>query len=150
MLQSAFCKHGIYNINEHGISKESIKVLQGHGEGAIFMNILEQKTRQNILSVSYDPLEESTPDAISIPGCDFVLSSNPEHNTINTSEFLEKGHDSEELLLLETTKSALLKTAQKHFADAAEHHFKLEKIYASAMDFEKNDNKFSKIINTIF
>lgn len=150
MLTRAFCKLGLYEIEAFNSYKEQYSIYGTHGEDILFLNILNEKSRQFNVVKSYSPLCHEDCDAIGI-GETAYLSTNDENSpSFDAREFLDKKYSKEEVDTLESIHKNLLMLSKKHFDNASIYHFKLEKIYSSAVFFEKNEEILEKIISSIF
>ncbi len=114
--------------------------------GWAFLSVILDEARRKRLSlrVSYQPLDPSLPDAIFFTdvGVCFTLGSSegqePE-GRINMKRFVDGeklGGIKSELRINRRLYDGLLQAAVDSLADAGEHHFELERIYSSCMDFE--------------
>ena len=83
-----------------------------------------------------------------------ITKQNKIHNValyyLQTKQFIDEKYSKEEIDCLESIHENLLNLSKKHFNDASTYHFDLEKIYSSAVFFEKNEEMLKKIISAIF
>ena len=147
-LLRAFCKDGVREIDEFSEHKKRVSIYGKYGEESVFLNILRNNSRQKLGVVSFSPLDSDSVDALTIGDTLIKTTVDKSNCTIDASAFLKITAD--ELLSLEVARKALLHEAAKHLSIASAEHFKLEKIYSGAVDFEKNDAIIERINKEIF
>ena len=150
MLTRAFCKLGLYKTDSFSNYKEKYTVFGTHGEDIMFLNILEEKSRQFNVCKSHSPLFHGDCDAIGIGETAYISTSNENKTSLDAREFIDEKYSKEEINCLESIHENLLNLSKKHFNDASIYHFDLEKIYSSAVFFEKNEQMLKKILSAIF
>ncbi|MBR2343390.1 MAG: hypothetical protein IKA64_03960 [Clostridia bacterium] len=107
----------------------------------IVMNLIERAARERgiIKHRCPSPLLPCNTDAVVLNDKMITIGE----GGINSTEILtEIPHGAEALLKMHTEALAL---AQHYFSLAAKHHFALEKIYTSAMDFTNNEKIFDSL-----
>lgn len=88
-------------------------------------------------------------DALYVPDSNLVLQKYNEYD-INTDQFIEPcSLDVERTRTAKMLKLDSLEEAKRWFSIASDIHFRLEKIYSAAMNFEKNNEILSDMITEI-
>ncbi len=149
-LRRAFCKLGEYSIDSYCACEQEIKIHGAHGEDLLFLNLLAKKAGQKKYIASFDPLDGRFCDALMPSKSLLVASSKSANASYSASELLECSFDEGAITLLEKARDTLLGQAEKYFKDAANHHLELERIYSSAMHFEKNEELTENILYNMF
>ena len=150
MLTNAFCKYGLYKLDSYSLYDRQYSLFGSHGEDVLFLNFLYDKSRQFVDCVSYSPLSKDDCDAIAIGDVAYTTTKSEIDASFDARELTDKNYSVEEISTLELMHDELLMLAKKHLSEASILHFELEKIYSSAVFFEKNDESFEKIISYIF
>ena len=116
-----------------GLSERTIKVANKDGAAHWFLEnvILEARRFGKAIYISYDPLFINRPNAVMI-GNTAIMTADCE-----SSKWLET--ESDKISKLKAVQNELVDEAIKEFRRAAEVHFSIEKIYASAMDFGRKE-----------
>ena len=148
-LIHAFCKDGKCQVDNFSYPQKRVKIDGSYGEEYIFLNIIRDKSRQNPLSISYDPLDEKSPDGLLVGDTFFYASETPSSRCINTADLLID-FPREMISALHRMRATLLSEAQMHFNSASKSHFMLESLYSDAVNFERNDMICDQIIKEIF
>lgn len=117
-----------------------------YGIGTLYLSRLIEAARQKQcqISVSYQPLDPTLPDAVFFEesGICFVLGSSAEHEgngRINMKRFLateQLGAIKADYRFGHRLYEATLQSAKEALAEAGEYHFRLERLYGACMDFE--------------
>ena len=155
-LRSAIGMSGEVSLDTYEqIADKIYWISDAYGSGALLLNMLieEAKRRKNSISISYDPLEPSEPDALLFEESKiaFIIGEvgceGKENKYINMKRFFEIPSDKASVLRrkyreFERIKARLMSLATESLAEAGESHFELEKIYKSCMDF-KSLERFS-------
>lgn len=121
-----------------------------------FINEIAKAARERKMSfaISYDPVMPTRADAICLcdAGVTFVTGDFGERK-INIKRFIDESalkSDKEQIKRLESAAKNLESLIIESFETVKEYHFKLEKIYMSAMDFEKKERYTENFIKKIF
>lgn len=141
-------------------AKKIYKIVGVYGSEYIFMNALkcaaESKKLEYTLSPS--PLSHQYSDAILFESEEIAVITGKriQDNSailIDTTQFLDNkalSAQKSKLEFLSHEHEAFLWSASDSFSKASDAHFSLEKIYTAAMDFSKQDKKYSKMKDEIF
>ena len=121
-----------------------------------FLNLIaaEAWERKMSLEISCDPLMPSRIDAVCLldAGITFVAGDGGERK-INVKRFIDESKlkpVKDGIKLLEKEEKELEALALSAFSEVREHHFALEKIYMSAMDFSLKESYTENFIKKLF
>ncbi len=138
-LYSCFGKDGYRNLNV--FSENSIGFIGHYGTDEYLLECLFELYSQNncIREIYPSVFDDLVKDGFSVSKYTFAL-----YKTKNATDcdIILKETSREDVELLEgliQSKSEFLKRAQNYFALASTEHFKLEDIYKTAVDFERNN-----------
>ena len=159
-LVTSFGKDGFCTLNTLGnIASEIYSVVGIYGSEYIFMREVSEALEKSGVDYTLFPsaLDASKPDAIFIPSIGVAFTTErsslfPDDHIIDTSQHLKQDDlfkQSERLEFLYREREAMLWMSVDQFKKASDAHFKLEKIYSSAMDFSKNDEAYHVCISEI-
>ena len=138
---------GSVRLDTYERQAKRLYVVEDHyGTGGLYLcRVIEEAERKGCaLRVSYQPLLPELPDAVYFcdSGVCFVLGNYGEQDAvgrINMKRFVDPGALSAvkvEYRLNRRLIEALTESATEALTDAGRHHFALEQIYVSCMDFE--------------
>jgi len=155
-LSDAVGMKGSVHLDSYEQQAKKLHVIEDfHETGALFLRALLTggMHRECPMRVSYHPIHVGEPDAVCF--CDtgdcFVIGKGDtpdgkESSRINMKRFVDAdGLRAERVRLRMNARmyDALLGSAEEALRDAGKHHFALERIYATCMDFEAQ-NRFVK------
>jgi hypothetical protein len=147
-LVSAFSRLGFTSLNTvYDISDKVLKVGGDKYSRACFMNTL--RSALSLGGVSHtsllSPYNTDDTEAVYIPTSGLGII--PSDGTCEIRADLYCADFSQEKFKEYCgPENAFLDQAKNHLGEASENHFKLEEIYKSAMNFEKNENLTSSVI----
>lgn len=108
--------------------------------------------RRLSVTVSYDPIICSVPDAVFFEESGILFESVP-HGSINPTRFMDKeavGSVKKKIKSAVRLREAMLSEAENALSDVKKAHFEIEKIYGAAMNFGAKERFTEKFINELF
>ncbi len=152
-LISSFGRFGIFNLNTLEQISESIIPIKDRGfVSCKYMKAIENElaSRGTEMTLFPSSFDKNKTEAIFLPETktSIVLSDSEKAQT-DPKEFSFTNPSFSEPDELSGAYKEMLGRAEKFFTFASDLHFELEKIYISAMNFERNDEFSSKIIEKI-
>ena len=154
-IMSAFGRSGLVRFDSYERMAEqtySVSDRYGSGMAGIYIEgfLDEAKRFSSLELVSYDPLGYKQADAVLLGGNTKICISE-ENGDIDISEFMSGEIRNEKERLSENTHifQILLDKAAECLCDASKVHFEIEKIYISAMDFEKKEKYSEELLNSM-
>jgi hypothetical protein len=159
-LVSSFGKDGFGKVGTiSNIASDVYSVVGVYGSEYVFMARLVDALRYIGADYTLFPsaLDDAKTDAVFLPsiGVAFTTERSPrfsDDRIIDTSSHLDQRaitRNKERLESLWRERESMLWSATDEFRKASEQHFKLERIYSSAMDFSKNDETYGICISEI-
>ena len=138
---------GSVRLDTYEKQAKRLYVVEDHyGTGGLFLNLVVEEAQRKgcAVRVSYQPLTPELPDAVYFcqSGVCFVIGEYGEREPdgrVNMKRFLDVGALSEvkvEYRLNRHLIDGLIGAATEALTDAGRHHFALEQIYVSCMDFD--------------
>ena len=152
-LTSSFGKDGYLHLDTLEKTAEKTYRISGGSEGRFaFMNALYRtaKKRGAAMLKAPSPFSDEDIEELYFPENKITVSINSLKGEIIDAGIAESAHlYSPSYEYLSSVRRELLEFARASFANASEAHFKLEKLYLPAMDFEKNEKITEMIIEKI-
>ena len=153
-LMDSIGMKGSVRLDTYERQAKRLYVVDDHyGVGSYFLLSMMEEGRKKecAMQVSYQPLLPELPDALLFlqSGVCFLLGetgAREPDGRVNMKRFVDADRLSEikvDLRINRRLADALLTSATEALSDAGEHHFELERIYASCMDFDAL-GKFSR------
>ena len=142
-LISSFGKSGLYRLNTmESLAKKHYTLVGDNLYTSIFMqhifNTLKDKNADMIVSPT--PLEAADIDALFITGEDIVISRAEGGEIIDLTEFVKNDSlTNERIKSMCDIESNALEAAKRWFGIASDLHFRLEEIYKTCMNFDRNE-----------
>jgi len=159
-LITSYGKGGFHRLNTlKNISDNTVYVVGAYGSEYKFM--AEIKRELDCRNIDYvlcpSPLEKDAIDAIYLPSSKKAIITDyggalSGEEVIDTSRLLDGRGLTENRGRLESLwheREVMLWSAADEFARASDHHFALEKIYSTAMDFAEIDKLFDETVKRI-
>ena len=151
-LFSAFGKNGYSRLDiVHAQGKKQLSIMGSYGSEYIFMSRLvrEIESRGASFIRFISPFSEKLTEGILLPDTQTFIAVNSDFSEKrDTSLFLDESiltSNKEKLNYYSKEFEEALSHAKKEFSAASDSHFKLEKIYTSAMNFNEIDDMLEKI-----
>ena len=149
---SSFSRYGQQNLNSlSALNSRNIKVRGDKISAGLFMNICYSILRSNRAEILNFPycLDPSVSEAMYLPKERLIISYGAD-GEIDADDFvsLQPLHK-ERIKIAKQIHSDALEEARRWFAIASDIHFRLEKIYGEAMNFEFNDRIIEEKITEI-
>ena len=148
LYTSSFGRRGYYKLEQNeqqteGEQKREIHLSGGYEKEQKIMGILARELDKSHLAatVHLSPLDSSVIEKIEVANYVFIAEDLPTSSADN--------YASEQERELCDIHRRLLDMAKLQFELASEHHFALEDIYKSAVDFSVNDHIFEKLAKNI-
>ena len=159
-LITSFGKDGFGTLDTLSkLASDIYSVVGVYGSEYIFMCEISEALEKSGVDYTLFPsaLDGTKPDAIFIPSIGVAFTTErsahfPDDHVIDTSQYLNQDVLSklrERLEFLYREREAMLWMSVDEFRKASDAHFKLEKIYSSAMDFSKNDEAYHVCVSEI-
>ena len=159
-LITSFGKDGFGTLNTlSSIASEIYSVVGIYGSEYMFMREVAEELDKSGIDYTLFPsaLDGTKLDAIFIPSTGVAFTNGrsslfPDDHIIDTSQHLKQDDlfkQGERLEFLYREREAMLWMSVDEFRKASDAHFKLEKIYSSAMDFSKNDDAYFVCVSEI-
>lgn len=140
-LTSAFNRQGYTSLDT--LQKVADKTVRVSGDGVseyIYMSALKRASDRigTAYTASPSPFSDDITEELYFPELSLTVSTHKSaNNTIDTSRLVTRRLPANSSFGLEKSREIMLSYAKDAFTTASELHFKLEKIYTAAMDFEK-------------
>ncbi len=145
---ASFGRRGYYKLEQNtqqsvGAEKCEIRLSGGYDREQKIMKILARELDKSHLAATVYllPLDSSVIEKIEIANCTFIAADLPTASVCDAACKQERE--------LYDIHRRLLDMAKQQFALASEHHFALEDIYKSTVDFTVNDRIFEKLASDI-
>ena len=159
-LLTSYGKDGFSRLNTlTAIANKLHSVVGVYGSEYIFMSHLHMALKSSGINCTVFPsvLDENKIYALYIPSKSIAFVSEkstfvPDECVIDTARFLDQkclSKEKERLEFLWKEREAFLWSAAYRFRNASEEHFKLEKIYSSAMNFAKINDMYDLYLSDI-
>lgn len=151
-LCSSFSRYGKLKLD--GICDTRTQVITVSGDEAargIFMNEFFELSASKKYNIIHFPtaLEPTLTDAVYFPDANIIIMQG-DKGEINANDYISITPLSRERIKTALAiKDESLNEAKRWFAIASDLHFRLEKIYGEAMDFEANDRICEELITKI-
>ena len=152
-LLSSFGKYGAYNLSLN--CEKTIKISNDHFYSNILLDFFTDYLVFHNVDFRLFPyaLSPKHTDALYIPDAKIAIVKGENPDIISEEYFNASPYDLERVKNARTIYNIATEEATRWFNIASDIHFRLEKIYSSAMNFEKNDeilyNKSKEISNIL-
>ena len=151
-LLSSFGRYGEYSLDAFETTEKKIIDICGHKQASsILIKYLQSKLSNMGVDIIVYPsaLDPGALDAIELINQPFIIR-HASSETVNANDFFDLTQtDKERIKKAEYLTYEALEEAKRWFSIASDIHFRLEEIYSEAMNFEKNDAIFDKIVTDI-
>lgn len=147
-LNEAFGKFG-KEIIDTDFAGKSILSIGGQAENAyLFMSMLSKKMKERGIGFIEYPSALSEVRTTALETSELVIIINQDSYDICANDFAIPFSETEKETCkrLSESEAYFRKIASEYFAEASKHHFSLEEIYKSNMDFSLNDEIIENII----
>ena len=139
---SAFGRYGLYSLIDEKIFRGRLGI-----EHLWLSSIIHEAEIFGISAeIAYDPLFRNRPSRVTLGGCAVFTLENVEISEYLRSDAYIGSINSDEVA---KTADTILDSAALELSAASSVHFEIEKIYASAMDFEKKEAFTKEFLNRI-
>ena len=147
LLISSFSKNGYKRLPIFFENKRKITIKGDGISEYILLSEIERKLNQKCCAHRFFPsaFSENIADIIETESKIYTISDNSDC-TVDSTVYMPKTCEYERLKI---AYRCFIENSQFSLIKASEYHFKLEDIYSSAIAFEKNEEKYTDIINKI-